>query len=945
MENRRLLHSPGTRPATVRWLRQPFPSTTAGLLLLSVINGKLVRGFQLPLPTIFGSVSVPGTPLRSTSTCTAPLAGFNLGEVEDQVQIAVRTIIKPPHSTAAPRVGFRSQANLVECLIRRGKKLAVQPGGEPSAAVTLSTSSRSLNYGMRVPLFVDIGDYTEDYFSYPIPAFKLPHSTIGMYALEVHGSLNQALILDSPSMAGCRVFGHVSLGTADKEYSSTPIVKDADDDELPTSLLAKLRESLVGSIGCLSQIHRILDDEGHGDCEQKRSIVLCAGMLRFRVREIVQSEPYPVAIVDELYDSYDDADHTGVINGSVIGARDCSLMLFERTFHLVVDFLSRLESSLGESAAEPAKAWDEFMEVSMPFLSDKDIIQFRYNLAFMVASLTSANDSIRRQLVECTNANERLYILVKDVERKLEAMDGNDRTAANSESDVTRQSVSAKVELGFQSARQAMFGSVWVPIAPLPLAFFNTGEGKGHLRIGARPVCKPPLRTAPSAVRPGSIYEGEGSNLDLLERLVMNGKKLSVESGGEHSIIPPEDLWSTGSWPRPLNRGLRVPLFVDTGDNANDFSYPIPTVMFPHWIVGMCALEVNDPLSQALILDSPSIEGLSTIGHVAMGSRDQVYNPKLNGKAADHPDLQRESLVGAIGCISHIVRILDDQGGHRQNHSKPLHVLCMGGMRFRVREIVESGPHPVAIIDEVFDSCDDVDLDKNSDCRQLLIQLITTAKEFLSCDSSILGDAPAEAWNAFLLAVTPRVATPEKTNIFRYSLAFIVAELMGANDAFRRKLVECTNGNERMRLVLECLEHKIEMLRGKAPSGANEESDATRQLVGAKKMQIDLGQSTRTATEDLPGFGKIAALLGHESRLEDIPVWVQALLRKGSRIEYYWNNECRWCSGTVQGDVAYFVNGLAVPIRFDDDTTVRILPLSGLDLIRWRREGSFLPGY
>jgi hypothetical protein len=77
-----------------------------------------------------------------------------------------------------------------------------------------------------------------------------------------------------------------------------------------------------------------------------------------------------------------------------------------------------------------------------------------------------------------------------------------------------------------------------------------------------RGVIKPPgPAAAPPAAREATNQGRGGEN--LVDSLISKGKKLPVQPGGEPSTPPPEDPWSTSSWPRPLNRGMRVPLFVD----------------------------------------------------------------------------------------------------------------------------------------------------------------------------------------------------------------------------------------------------------------------------------------------------------------------------------------------------------------------------------------------
>mmetsp|Transcript_4998 Transcript_4998/g.5202 ORF Transcript_4998/g.5202 Transcript_4998/m.5202 type:complete len:87 (-) Transcript_4998:820-1080(-) len=64
-----------------------------------------------------------------------------------------------------------------------------------------------------------------------------------------------------------------------------------------------------------------------------------------------------------------------------------------------------------------------------------------------------------------------------------------------------------------------------------------------------------------------------------------------------------------------------------------------------------------------------------------------------------------------------------------------------------------------------------------------------------------------------------------------------------------------------------------------------------------------------------------------------LPRWALTL-KKGMRIEYYWNEEWDWSGGTIQ-DILKIMDELVVTVEFDDGSLYR-LPLNGEEKLRWR---------
>lgn len=65
-----------------------------------------------------------------------------------------------------------------------------------------------------------------------------------------------------------------------------------------------------------------------------------------------------------------------------------------------------------------------------------------------------------------------------------------------------------------------------------------------------------------------------------------------------------------------------------------------------------------------------------------------------------------------------------------------------------------------------------------------------------------------------------------------------------------------------------------------------------------------------------------------------LPPWASSI-RKGARIEYYWNEEWDWCAGTVVEDPFWIVDEYILTIEFEDGE-IHKLPFDANEKARWR---------
>jgi hypothetical protein len=137
-----------------------------------------------------------------------------------------------------------------------------------------------------------------------------------------------------------------------------------------------------------------------------------------------------------------------------------------------------------------------------------------------------------------------------------------------------------------------------------------------------------------------------------------------------------------------------------------------------------------------------------------------------------------------------------------------------------------------------------------------------------------------------------------------FAIAMMAAELASLDNSVRRTCLTLTNGVDRMRFVLRALQSKIKVLR--ARNAANQ-----------------ITRSTDEQQRDLQ--------VGAPS----LPSWARDI-RKGMKLEYFWNEEHGWCLAEVVEEPLFVVNEIVITLFFPEDGTTHRLPFTADDKIRWR---------
>jgi len=447
-----------------------------------------------------------------------------------------------------------------------------------------------------------------------------------------------------------------------------------------------------------------------------------------------------------------------------------------------------------------------------------------------------------------------------------------------------------------------------------------------------------------------------------------------------------------------LRKNVEIPLLdlidrtagKDYVEEENDaFIVPLPSSGFPDQLATpfLYGMQMDVPLHKLILEEAISMAEATTASRSSsLASLTKPYYGHLVWK-----DGNSDSLVGAIGCTAEILlnapstkvpvgakspleeelakleKSFSDSDGsgegesdaksEKDDNSLPTSntLLCRGGWRFVVKEIVRSIPFPVAIVDEIQDDADiddsdmfstaideDDDDDDDDDDDELInmpapelihntmrnVQSIITqqledaiAKNQMGpLEQSILEDSKigregtainpavielahaeemAAVWEVFQMSLVDDIEPSRR----RFAVAIMAAELANLKNDLRQEILLVRNGEERLRIVLREVMEKVGMAQ-------------------ARKLASSITDKTDESDRDLK-VGK-----------PQLPPWAQQI-KKGTNIEYFWNEEWGWCPGIVVDDPITIADELLLTIRFEDGEEHR-LPLTAEDKLRWR---------
>lgn len=440
-------------------------------------------------------------------------------------------------------------------------------------------------------------------------------------------------------------------------------------------------------------------------------------------------------------------------------------------------------------------------------------------------------------------------------------------------------------------------------------------------------------------------------------------------------------IFSSNGYSQILKRrNVKIPLLDIQGDDS--IITPLPAAHLPD---ELATLQIYGMQLTAGIHKTMVTETVSKAQPLAPGEFFSSRQAPTYGHLVYKPDA--ESLVGAIGVAAEIVvatpsdalqiesvdsdsEPMVDLSGANESGEAPMTLLAKGSFRFVVKEITQTFPYPIAIVDELLDEepvedapveeeaeedlpssreyndfedkYEDEDEEEDDDdydvyasipssdlvqrtmraMKTIVDQKVNTKPKIVSpLEEAILKDSGMSVDNN--MAQIQRDQAEELAAIFDifvsdlldiapsrierfYAVGMMAAEFAGIDNATRKKAVSMVDGVARLRMVLEEAERKISMAQ-------------------AKKITKEIVEQSDEDSKDL------------QVGTPGLPPWAKQI-RKGTEIEYFWAELEGWCKGKVIEDPVMVLDELIITILFEDGETHK-LPFQGDEKARWRPSG------
>ena len=391
------------------------------------------------------------------------------------------------------------------------------------------------------------------------------------------------------------------------------------------------------------------------------------------------------------------------------------------------------------------------------------------------------------------------------------------------------------------------------------------------------------------------------------------------------TIRTPTFLRYCSVWERRQDVELVLLDVLDSDEDRETMVQPLPATHLPDEMttLNVYGVQLTRPIHQMIVEKASETSLEKVYGHVA-------YKP------------DPESWLGAIGCVAEVLL-------NAENDEQTRTVLCRGAYRFIVKEVKASVPYPIVVVDELYDdmptsgaeettssTLDDEDDDEDDDEYRTLSpselearimnamrtyvdqQLEVAPTDMSPLEQSILEDSEfslsaqrqaAEEMAAVLEVFQQYIVDLCPAPVERYyAVGFLAAELASLSNEVRRDILAITDGVARLRIV--CREIEILVGMARARKMANQ---ITKEVDDPQK-ELQVGQP-------------------------QLPPWAKNI-RKGMKLQYYWNEEFGWCEGEVVADPVLIVDEILLQVYFADDDSTRTLPFSADEKVRWRPAGS-----
>ena len=360
---------------------------------------------------------------------------------------------------------------------------------------------------------------------------------------------------------------------------------------------------------------------------------------------------------------------------------------------------------------------------------------------------------------------------------------------------------------------------------------------------------------------------------------------------------------------------------------------PLPSSHLPDELttLNLYGMELSRPIHKMMIE-----EAIQKGTELSEGTaKERAYGHVVQKQSDD-------SLVGAVGCAAEVLiqaarRDATDES--EVGMDAPIAVLYRGCYRFVVREVSKTIPYPVAIVDELVDDDDPSSIVEgieeledyvnlsvgelnqrimrglktlidqkihdaaNSQVSPLEQSILESASMFMP-DKASQEDQAEEAAAVFDVFSSSLMDIAPTRKEQSYAIAMMAAEIASFSNEMRTKIIAMTNYLVRLQLVCKEIEEILGMKQ-------------------ARRVATSITAEDDEASKDL----KVGP--------PTLPRWASQI-RKGTRVEYYWNDEWEWSPGEVVEEPVKIMNELLLNVRFDVDDEVHTLPLNPDEKVRWR---------
>jgi hypothetical protein len=430
----------------------------------------------------------------------------------------------------------------------------------------------------------------------------------------------------------------------------------------------------------------------------------------------------------------------------------------------------------------------------------------------------------------------------------------------------------------------------------------------------------------------------------------------------------PSDLMVRGTLCAAFSgrKDVVLPL-LDLSDSeiADRVVIPLPSAHLPDELttLNLYGMELTRPIHKMIMDDAIQMKDGTSSSTSPSRSFGQIVIKK---NLSENIPQNAHPLVGAVGCSGEVLiqaARRDVISASEIGQDAPIVVLYRGCFRFVVKDIVKSIPYPVAIVDEIVDDDhqdddpwigeptnriisqnskdeEDVDDDKEGDdifdeysslsigelnqriMRGLKVMIDQKRQDAENSQASILEQSILENAN---VAVPDTASLKEQVEeaavvfaVFStslsdfaptrheqsYAIAMMAAEIASFDNKLRAKMLAMTNSLNRLRLVCQQVEESVKMRQAHevAASIISQKDEGSKDLkVGPPKL----------------------------------PPWANQI-KKGTRIEYYWNEQWEWSPGVVIDEPIKIMDEILLKVQFDADGEIHTLPLNPDEKLRWR---------